>query len=96
MPAVNPMLEIADVVADYGGEALLACMQCGTCTGVCPWNLVNSYSPRHILRQLSLEIFDRTFIITQAMQLLTTIVAFIGINSGEAKNVFFRSVGVDL
>ena len=54
MPAVNPMLEIADVVGEYGGEALHACMQCGTCTGVCPWNLVNSYSPRQILRQVSL------------------------------------------
>lgn len=37
--------------------------------------------PQRALRQLSLEIFDRTFIITQAMQLLTTIVAFIGILS---------------
>ncbi len=37
--------------------------------------------PQRALRQLSLEIFDRTFIITQAMQLLTTVVAFIGILS---------------
>ena len=54
MPAVNPMLEIADVIAEYGGEALHLCMQCGTCTGVCPWNLVTSYSPRQMLRQVSL------------------------------------------
>ncbi len=54
MSAVNPMLEIADVVAEYGGETLHICMQCGTCTGVCPWNLVISYSPRQILRQVSL------------------------------------------
>jgi Fe-S oxidoreductase len=54
MSAVNPMLEIADVVAEFGGDTLHICMQCGTCTGVCPWNLVISYSPRQILRQVSL------------------------------------------
>jgi Fe-S oxidoreductase len=54
MPAVNPMLEIADVVAEYGGETLHVCMQCGTCTSVCPWNLLTSYSPRQILRHVSL------------------------------------------
>jgi Fe-S oxidoreductase len=54
MQAINPVIEIADVVAEYGGESLHACMQCGTCTGVCPWGLVNAYSPRQILRQVSL------------------------------------------
>ncbi len=54
MQAVNPVTEIADVVAEYGGETLHACMQCGTCTSVCPWGLVNAYSPRQILRQVSL------------------------------------------
>lgn len=54
MPAVNPMLEIADAVAEYGGATLHVCMQCGTCTGVCPWPLVASYSPRQLLRQVSL------------------------------------------
>ena len=54
MHAINPVPEIADVVAEYGGGALHVCMQCGTCTSVCPWNLVNAYSPRQILRQVSL------------------------------------------
>jgi Fe-S oxidoreductase len=54
MQAVNPMLEIADAVAEYGGDSLHVCMQCGTCTGVCPWNLVSAFSPRLILRQISL------------------------------------------
>jgi Fe-S oxidoreductase len=30
-------------------------MQCGACTGVCPWNEVKSYSPRKILRDVSLD-----------------------------------------
>jgi Fe-S oxidoreductase len=37
------------------GETFLACMQCGTCSSVCPWNRVASYSPRRILRQLTLD-----------------------------------------
>jgi Fe-S oxidoreductase len=52
--AVNPVIEVADAVAEYGGETLHVCMQCGTCTSVCPWGLVNAYSPRQILRQVSL------------------------------------------
>ncbi len=54
MQAVTPMLEIADVVSEYGGKTLHICMQCGTCTAVCPWNLVTSYNPRQMLRQVSL------------------------------------------
>ena len=54
MQAVNPMLEIADAVTEYGGGAMHVCMQCGTCTSVCPWNLVSPFSPRLILRQISL------------------------------------------
>ena len=30
-------------------------MQCGACTGVCPWGEVTSYSPRKILRDISLD-----------------------------------------
>ena len=33
----------------------MICLQCGTCTSVCPWNQVGSYSPRGILRRLALE-----------------------------------------
>ncbi len=37
------------------GETFQSCMQCGTCTGVCPWNEVASFSPRKILRDISLD-----------------------------------------
>lgn len=37
------------------GETFQSCMQCGACTGVCPWNEVASYSPRKILRDISLD-----------------------------------------
>ncbi len=54
MQAVTPMLEIAELVAEFGGNSLHSCMQCGTCTGVCPWNLVADNNPRSLLRQISL------------------------------------------
>jgi Fe-S oxidoreductase len=37
------------------GETFQSCMQCGACTGVCPWGEVASYSPRKILRDISLD-----------------------------------------
>jgi Fe-S oxidoreductase len=37
------------------GETFLSCMQCGACTGACPWNEVAVLSPRKILRDISLD-----------------------------------------
>lgn len=54
MTVEAPMLEIAALVADAGGTDLHGCMQCGTCTGVCPWPTVEVFSPRTLLRQVSL------------------------------------------
>ena len=56
MSSVTPMLEITDVIMDVGGKDLKVCMQCGTCTGVCPWNLVEEFSPRLLVRLVSLGI----------------------------------------
>jgi quinone-modifying oxidoreductase, subunit QmoC len=47
-------IDAEDVRAEIG-ETFMSCLQCGTCTSVCPWNRVISYSPRQILRQLTLE-----------------------------------------
>jgi Fe-S oxidoreductase len=46
-------VDVQEVLAEVG-ETFMSCLQCGTCTSVCPWNLVSSYSPRQILRQLAL------------------------------------------
>lgn len=54
MTAVAPMLEITDAILEIGGETLQLCIQCGTCTGVCPWGLVQEFSPRQLIRQVSL------------------------------------------
>ncbi len=37
------------------GDAFKSCMQCGTCTGSCPVVQIANYSPRLILRNVSLE-----------------------------------------
>lgn len=47
-------VDIEDVITAVGNTFMI-CQQCGTCTSVCPVNLVSSYSPRHILRRLALN-----------------------------------------
>lgn len=54
MTAETPLLEIAALIEEAGGRDLHACMQCGTCTGVCPWPLVEAFSPRRVFREMSL------------------------------------------
>jgi Fe-S oxidoreductase len=54
MTAVSPMLELTDLILEVGGSDLLTCMQCGTCTGVCPWPTVKRFSPREVIRLASL------------------------------------------
>ncbi len=54
MSTVVPMLEITDMVLEFGGESLLKCVQCGTCSGVCPWGMTAEFSPRLLMRQVGL------------------------------------------
>jgi Fe-S oxidoreductase len=54
MSAITPCLEVTDTILEVGGKTLSVCMQCGTCTGVCPWNLVKTFSPRSLIRMASL------------------------------------------
>ncbi len=60
MDAVTPFLEVTEAIKELGGKDLERCMQCGTCTGVCPWNLVRYFSPRGMIRlaQFGLEGFE--------------------------------------
>jgi Fe-S oxidoreductase len=54
MPALSPSLELTDFILEVGGADMLTCMQCGSCTAVCPWPLVKDFSPRHLIRLASL------------------------------------------
>ena len=50
----DSQVNLATVRKDIG-ETFQSCMQCGACTGVCPWGEVASYSPRKILRDVALD-----------------------------------------
>ena len=52
--SVASTVALTDVKAEIG-DLFLSCLQCGLCTSLCPVNRVGSYSPRRILRQLTLE-----------------------------------------
>jgi len=60
-----PFLEVSDAIVLSGAETLYWCMQCGLCTGTCPWRLVpgeasEQFNIRLVQRmgQLGLEGFE--------------------------------------
>jgi len=52
--ALKPSKVDVEAVRAKVGDAFLGCMQCGTCTSLCPWNEIDAFSPRRILRQIGL------------------------------------------
>jgi Fe-S oxidoreductase len=57
----TPFLEVAEAIGLMGGETFSQCMQCGMCSGVCPWPDVDSpFRPRKLIRMgaLGLEGFE--------------------------------------
>lgn len=60
-----PLLEVSDAIVASGADTLYLCMQCGLCTGTCPWRLVpgeasEEFNIRVVQRlgQLGLEGFE--------------------------------------
>lgn len=45
----------AELLTKKADELFMACMQCGTCTALCPVNQVSGYSPRQIIRSISMD-----------------------------------------
>jgi Fe-S oxidoreductase len=65
MEARIPFLEVSDAIVFSGAESLYWCMQCGLCTGTCPWRLVpgeasEEFNIRKVQRmgQLGIEGFE--------------------------------------
>ena len=65
MEAKTPFLEVSEAIVASGGDTLYWCMQCGLCTGSCPWRLVpgeisEAFNVRKVQRlgQLGLEGFE--------------------------------------
>jgi len=58
MEVLSPYKEAVEVIVEAGGEPLRLCYQCGTCTAVCPWNLVRSFIVRRIMHEAQLGATD--------------------------------------
>jgi len=50
--AVNYFLEVRDAITEMGGNDINICMQCGTCSGTCPWGRLEEKSPFNIRRMI--------------------------------------------
>ncbi len=44
-----------EILKEQADQTFEACMQCGTCTSVCPSTQIRNYSPRLVLRNLALD-----------------------------------------
>lgn len=58
MKTLNPYKEATEIIVEAGGEAFKLCYQCGTCSGVCPWNLVRDFNPRRLIHEAQLGLMD--------------------------------------
>ncbi len=58
MKALAPFKEAAEAVIETGGDAFKLCYQCGLCSGVCPWNLVRSFTPRGVMHEVQLGLIE--------------------------------------
>lgn len=57
----TPMLEVNEMIREMGGIDLNECMQCGLCSGICPWGSVDSpFLTRVLIRmgQLGMEGYE--------------------------------------
>jgi quinone-modifying oxidoreductase subunit QmoC len=49
-------MALADLIKAKGDATFLTCLQCGSCTGACPWSLTSRVTPRQILRKAHLDL----------------------------------------
>jgi len=58
-PAIYPSEEfLGEVAALRGGERVVACYACGTCSGSCPTIMAMDYGPGHIIHMIQLGMED--------------------------------------
>jgi heterodisulfide reductase subunit C len=55
----EPSTAFAEAVQkEHGGETLMLCFQCGTCSGSCPSGLLTSFRTRKLIRKAQLGLKD--------------------------------------
>lgn len=55
----QPSIDFAESVQkEHGGETLMLCFQCGTCSGSCPSGRLTSYRTRKLIRKAQLGLED--------------------------------------
>jgi Fe-S oxidoreductase len=58
MAVMTPDRETVDLLGELGGDTCNICFQCGTCTAVCPWNLVRVFNSRRMMHRVQLGVID--------------------------------------
>lgn len=58
---VTPDKSFVDLVAEYGGEGVKMCFQCGTCTASCPSGRNTAYRTRKTMRAAQMGFRDIAF-----------------------------------
>jgi Fe-S oxidoreductase len=57
MEALTPFYEVNQALVAMGAEKLNLCMQCGMCTGSCPWRIVDGpFNVRRLIRMAQLGV----------------------------------------
>jgi Fe-S oxidoreductase len=59
--SITPFPEVSEAIALMGGDTINSCMQCGMCSGTCPWpDVGSSFYTRQLIRmgQLGAEGFE--------------------------------------
>ena len=57
MEALTPFYEVNEALVEMGADKLNLCMQCGMCSGSCPWGIVSGeYNPRRLIRMAQLGV----------------------------------------
>jgi Fe-S oxidoreductase len=57
MEALTPFYEVNEALVAMGAEKLNLCMQCGMCTGSCPWGIVGGeFNVRKLIRMAQLGV----------------------------------------
>jgi len=53
--ALKKSTKTLDLIRAEAGDAFLSCLHCGTCSSLCPLHAVSDFSPRRLMRRITLD-----------------------------------------